>query len=40
MPNPYYRNDTSFVINSVDDPTWLANYFPDSRIIEFRHNAT
>ncbi len=40
VPNPYDRNSTSFVVNSVDDPTWLANSFPDSRIIELRHNAT
>ena len=40
MPNPYDRNSMSFVIDPVDDPAWLANYLPDSRIIELRHNGT
>ena len=39
MPNPGYLNGTSAAIDSVDDPAWLANYFPDSWISELRHNA-
>ncbi len=39
MPDPCYLNGALSEINSVDDPTWFADYFPDSRVIKLRYNA-